>query len=370
MAEQVPAAHPLAESGITVSLQSIGSGDDTRSAQPGHIYVRQGRVIPAVERPSKATRRKVGRPRKRGRRPKAKQGGWRTTRYITSQLRKETRHKARLLMAEGFGFTVFATARGLFGRPDSESKRHVAKEFSRLCEMLGDKGHGYIGLTTYEKINGYLHGHLLLHVQPEQMAVVKAWADRFDETPLRPHEIVEGVRRHARPYAGLSDIQYVLKQHRWCGEHEKKLGFYQKGEPFTGTRVSFTKEARTVIERTEARAAALTERLTVKAKPPALRVIVSNPLVPGPEQLNMFPMAKRPVSRLAQYGGGVMPSAVAQEVEARRHWRGLTQEQLADAIMVARPTLANACRGRFPLSGWAASRLREFLLSQPMLRAA
>jgi len=112
----------------------------------------------------------------------------------------------------------------------------------------------------------------------------------------------------------------------------------------------------------EARAAAL----AVKTEPLRLRVVV-NPLVPEPVQLSMFPLAERPVSRLAQYGGGLMPAAVAREIEARRHWRGLTQEALAQQIGLSRCTLTNALSGTFGLSQWAATRLREFLLPPPAL---
>ena len=376
-AEQVPAVYPQTESKNSVSRQALASVSDTQCALPGHIYVREGVIFPAVVKPAtkpKATRGKRGRGRtgksKRGRPRKLKRGGWRETRYIDHALRKETRRKATLLLVAGFGFTIFATARGLLGRPDYEAKRHICREFSRLGEMLSEEGYSYIGLVAYEKKNGLLHGHLLLHVLPEQMDVVRAWADRFDETTLKPCKIVEGVSRHARPFAGLSDILYVLKQHKPCGKYEEKLKFYEKGEPFVGARISFTKAAKAIIRQAETEAAALAERFAVKAKPPRLRVVVSNPLVPGPEQLSLFPLVARPVSRLSNYTSGLMPAAVAREVETRRRWRGLTQEALARRIGVSRPQFCNAVNGTFGLSEWAAARLREFLLSMPTQKAA
>jgi hypothetical protein len=73
-------------------------------------------------------------------------------------------------------------------------------------------GHGYIGLTVYEKpFNGILHGHALLHVRRECLSVVKRWADRFDDRPLKSCEPVESVALHARP-AVQSDLEHILKQ--------------------------------------------------------------------------------------------------------------------------------------------------------------
>ncbi len=102
--------------------------------------------------------------------------------------------------------------------------------------------------------------------------------------------------------------------------------------------------------------------------PESVPVLIVVSLVPDPVQLSMFPIVDRPVSRLAHYAGGIMPAAVALEVEARRRWLGLTQAKLAERIGVSRPQLVNALHGRFGLSDWIASRLREFLL--PSARAA
>jgi hypothetical protein len=103
---------------------------------------------------------------------------------------------------------------------------------------------------------------------------------------------------------------------------------------------------------------------------PKLQIVVDNALTPEPVQLSLFPLSDRPVSRLSNYACGIMPAAVAQEVEARRHWRGLTQAKLAEHIGLSRPQLVNALHGRFGLSNWAACRLREYLLLSQTLRAA
>jgi archaeosine-15-forming tRNA-guanine transglycosylase len=77
-------------------------------------------------------------------------------------------------------------------------------------------------------------------------------------------------------------------------------------------------------------------------------------------QIELF--AAKPVSRLYEYGGGLMPQAVAMEIRFHLKRLGMTQEKLAHATLLGRPTITNALEGRFPLSEWAARRLRETLL--------
>jgi Helix-turn-helix len=71
----------------------------------------------------------------------------------------------------------------------------------------------------------------------------------------------------------------------------------------------------------------------------------------------------RPVSRLRDFGGGIVPPAVAVEIEFRRRQRGLTQRELATLIGRSQGQLANALRGHDPISGTVINRLREALLT-------
>ena len=84
------------------------------------------------------------------------------------------------------------------------------------------------------------------------LSVVKRWADRFDERPPRLREQIESVALHARP-AVNSDLAYVLKQRRFNGPYERPGLPYQRSSSFAGTRVSFTKMARAIIEEAERR---------------------------------------------------------------------------------------------------------------------
>jgi hypothetical protein len=239
-----------------------------------HLYVRQAEpqddTSPAQPPPQKAGRAgdRSGPKRSKRKAKPRRRGGWPSTRYISRELCREMRAGAGLLALAGYPFTVFATARAPLGLTDGQAKRHIARSFARLGQALERKGHGYIGLNGYEKpLGGLLHGHALLHVRRECLPVVKRWADRFDERPARPHDQVEGVALHARP-AVRSDLAYVLKQHRFKGPFERPGEFWQRSAPFAGTRVSFTKMARAIIEETERR----------QSKRVAPRLVVSNPV--------------------------------------------------------------------------------------------
>lgn len=86
-------------------------------------------------------------------------------------------------------------------------------------------------------------------------------------------------------------------------------------------------------------------------------------------QICMFP-DERPVTSLRDYGGGFMPIALAGKIEFHRKRLGYTQTQLAALIGICQPTFANVLAGRYPLSPWAANRLRETLDQQMMEKMA
>ena len=237
-----------------------------------HLYVRHNATTNATAPapPPIPKAGGAGAQRKRRRSKKPKLGGWPSTKCISRKLYWETIAKAGLLVWTGYPFTIFATARAPRGLSDGEAKRHVTMSFARLGQALERKGHGYIGLKAYEKkLGGLLHGHPLLHVRRECLSVVNRWADRFDERrPAKPREPVEGVALHARP-AVRSDLGYVLKQRQFNGPFEHGR-FYEKGEPITGTRVSFTKMALAIIGRAEGEQATNKRTLAEPQEQPAL----------------------------------------------------------------------------------------------------
>jgi hypothetical protein len=79
-------------------------------------------------------------------------------------------------------------------------------------------------------------------------------------------------------------------------------------------------------------------------------------------QLPLLPELNRPVARLRDFGGGLMPPSVAREIEFLRRQLGLSQTQLANQIGRSQGQLANALRGRDPISGTVVNRLREILI--------
>jgi hypothetical protein len=78
-------------------------------------------------------------------------------------------------------------------------------------------------------------------------------------------------------------------------------------------------------------------------------------------QIPLLPELK-PVARLRDFGGGLMPPTVAWEIEHRRRRLDLSQQQLAAIIGRSQSQYANAIRGHDPISGTATNRLRELLL--------
>jgi hypothetical protein len=73
------------------------------------------------------------------------------------------------------------------------------------------------------------------------------------------------------------------------------------------------------------------------------------------------PALRRPVARLRDFGGGFVPTPVAETIEFRRQRAGLSQRELANRCGIGQPQLANALRGHDPLSAWVVTRIKEVL---------
>jgi hypothetical protein len=78
-------------------------------------------------------------------------------------------------------------------------------------------------------------------------------------------------------------------------------------------------------------------------------------------QLLLLPELNKPVSRLRDFGGGLVPPSVAREIEFHRRQRGLSQRELGKLIGRSQGQLANALRGHDPISALVVKRLREVL---------
>jgi hypothetical protein len=78
-------------------------------------------------------------------------------------------------------------------------------------------------------------------------------------------------------------------------------------------------------------------------------------------QLALLREIERPVSRLHEFGGGMVPPSVAIEIEFHRRRLGLSQRQLGVLIGRSQGQISNALRGRYPISSSSVNRLREAL---------
>lgn len=90
------------------------------------------------------------------------------------------------------------------------------------------------------------------------------------------------------------------------------------------------------------------------------------PVPPRLQETSVFAGA----DSLDDYGGGIMPELVRDQVRSRWRAAELTQDDLARRVGISRPQLANALQGRFGLSVEAAARLRSVVATLPTVQAA
>ena len=364
--EPIQLAEALEKSGLIRDLQRALGTRPSLSVNHAQSPQQSPQSLPVSPRPSNSLPSPS--PLSTSDAPGRRRGGWRSTRCISKELRELAVHGAIELARQGYPLNVMVTYRPPDDLSDAEGKRWIALRHARIGQALERNGHAFIGLKAFEKRPGArLHAHALYHVTRSCMGVIENAVDLFERNPKRGQKGDVPIHgRHATP----EDVGYVLKQRRWAGPNIERSRLrwlpYQQGDTIVGTRVSFTKAAKVAISRAEAKPKALAKPLAQVPPPPAsprsMLTLVVNALVAEPLQLGLFPERERPVSRLAQFAQGVMPAAVAREVEARRGWLGLTQAELAAQIGISRPQLVNALQGRFGLSEWAVARLREFML--------
>lgn len=243
---------------------------------------------------------------------------------------------------------------------DARCKRWLANKAKTILQAVRGRGktprqETVAAVTVYEKrLGGDLHAHLWLHVAKGNDALQR-FHDGHDINVHRAH--------WKTPY-------YLTKTRAPKGDEKteqdfvRRTGLQRQGgqAPFRGSRVTFSADALALLH-------AVREDAPEAAAPaprPVLKVI-NNALTPVERQLSLLP--ERAVTRLRDFAHGVMPRAVAHEVEVRRRWLGLTQGQVAAAGGLSRPQLVNALKGRFGLSEWTAARLRNFLLHGERLAA-
>jgi hypothetical protein len=99
-------------------------------------------------------------------------------------------------------------------------------------------------------------------------------------------------------------------------------------------------------------------RRSASRKPYRPRALIHRALLLS-GQMPLLPELERPISRLHAFGGGIVPPAVAVEIEFRRRQLGLSQRDFAARIGISQGQYANAMRGHDPISAFAINRARE-----------
>lgn len=247
--------------------------------------------------------------------------------------------------------TVFLTIRAPRDISDAKGKRVVSRIWANIGRDIKRAGHEHVGQLVYEKAPD-LHAHAGMAVPKAVLSeMMERWNKRYGETVV------------AKPWKHYHS-EYITKQ-RKCEMPDFEASIQRRRDDsawIDGPRYSKTTALKAILTKDAARKNSQvgTAPLALPRSLPPLRLVVSNAVVPEPTQLSLF--GDHPVSRLADYGGGIMSAAVAHEVEWHRRRLGMTQARLVASIGISRPQITNALHGRFGLSEWAAARLREFLL--------
>lgn len=212
---------------------------------------------------------------------------------------------------------------------------------------------------SVEESDGGVHKHFLTLANDEVVERLET-SRRFQATAV-------GTPRFALKDAHASAAAYLTKEatpqaayknpavpHRKRGSHRL---------PHGGDRVRVSKALEPYVEpwlRTNA-------KRTGTRKPYRKRQLARSK-APRPADQVVLPFddgrVHRPVARLHDFGGGLMPTSVAREIEFQRRQAGLSQRDLAQRCGIGQPQLANALRGHDPVSSWVVARLRDALLEQ------
>lgn len=241
------ATEPLISSRITLPVQALGSDERAAAVAPCHLEVIRG-ALPGS--PIEAPPSGRGARRKRGQ-GKKKRGGWSAYKGMTLKQRKDIRRFHGLAWHEGYRLNVFVSINlpVVAGESDAARKRRHTTAFTRLGEALTRIGHDHIAVTVYEKpVGGRLHGHQLLHVRPEAVAVVaRIMANLGGEfAPGRSYRAGDRGLPAFATWADSAAVPYITKERLPAHPDYEQPG-RRTGERFRGQRVSFTKFAKALL---------------------------------------------------------------------------------------------------------------------------
>jgi hypothetical protein len=250
---------------------------------------------------------------------------------------------------------ICVTIRAPMNVSDAEGKRMISRRIAHQGQALKRHRQDHIGVTVYEK-GPYLHAHHLLYVAPRNMKLVMDWNEG------------EQGDVHVRKADWFAPI-YVTKQRRWMGpEIEGKIATrqgkrpWEKGALIAGPRLTFTKEAKAIMEHRAGHAAAAAAIAYARASEPEIPAVTPA----APSELTLVPM--RAPAQLPLFG--TLPERrylQPSDLRSFRQVRGYTQVEISRwAGIRNRSHVANFERGHDGLSLQRQRLLRHMMDTQRM----
>jgi len=239
------------------------------------------------------------------------------------------------------------------------SGSNIQSQFrKRLVTLQREEGIEQVWLSVSET-DPDRHDHVVFLATPALMKRLAA-APRFQQPVVKigpvdnPKGIVGYLSKEATPQAA----------YRNAAVPRRKRGSHQLSEGGDRVRVSEQLKAFALEQGYIEPWQPTNAKRTSTRKPYRLRKLYPKK-APQPADQELLPFAemalRRPVARLRDFGGGFVPTPVAETIEFRRQRAGLSQRELANRCGIGQPQLANALRGHDPLSAWVVTRLKEVL---------
>lgn len=236
------------------------------------------------------------------------------------------------------------------------SRSMIAMVWKRITRLQADHALSAYSALVFETRGG-LHTHIIFVGNSEVADRLKRAAFghtiRVDRA-IDPEKLVRGyLSKERTPQAGYGRSHALGG--RLKGSHRLAGG---------GDRVRLSRQ----LERDAITAGAIepwrhsNAKRSGERRPYRLRKLSSRKALQLAGQLSLLPEIDRPISRLKDFAGGMVPPAVACEIEFLRRQRSWTQAELGFRIGRHQPHVANVLRGHDPLSRFATNRLRDALL--------
>lgn len=277
-----------------------------------------------------------------------KKGGWGATKYLTWQQVKDVKYLVKEAKLNVCLHIMPDTG------DDKQRKRFIQKITAHIGQAIKRRGYEHCSVTVFEKggpKNCDLHGHFMLHIDKANHDIIDRYADG---------KVID-VDHLPRPLDRDAMANYITKQRRPLSpdfEKQNRHRYEKEPAPIHGKRISFSKEAKAILDAQQAQSAPLATNRPTRSLPSKAHYMKPS------GQIEMFPELATPAKRLGDYHGGILSPSAALELEHHRKRHGLTQSQLGIISGLSQPQIANAVHGRFGLSRQAGERLVSVLLER------